>query len=555
MKINALFLKLPFLLKLLPFLILSILFSSEIYAQEFSRADSLRGALNPMRACFDVLHYDISLRIAPDEKHISGSNTILFEAKAPSKKIQLDFFPEMNISSIRLGEKTLRFEREAAAVFIELPEILTKENQYRLHIDFNGKPRIAPNPPWDGGFTWKKDKKGRHWIGLSCEGLGASVWLPHKDHLSDEPDSIRLSCTVPEGLTCISNGTLIQTETHQGESTFVWETKNPINNYNISLNIAHYTHIADTLRMENGDILDLDYYVLDYNTDKAEKHFRQVKPMLTIYEELFGSYPFPEDGFALVETPFWGMEHQGAIAYGNNFINNAFKFDFIIIHESGHEYFGNSISVKDHAEMWIHEAFTTYAEALFLEKRDGLEKAEDYLMTQKQRIGNRSPMLAPLDVNYKDWEDSDIYYKGTWMLHTFRNAIADDKKWFAAIKAFCEHFRHRHADTGEVIAFFSKAVNKDMKPWFYEYLTTTEYPTLEYEWKPHRKGSYRLHYRWISKNSDFNMPVKVTIDNSEVLLSPTGTMQTLKKNFRKIQAIDINPKHFLIHLQGKQSSK
>jgi aminopeptidase N len=486
----------------------------QVSAQEiYTRQDSLRGSLSTLRTCFDVYHYDLNLRVDVAKKTIAGYNTISYKVVQPFDKLQLDLFENLQIDSIiwnkAQGKERLKFEREGKAFFVFFP--ITQNINSSISVYYSGKPIISVNPPWDGGFTYKEDKEGKTWIGVSCEGIGASLWYPNKDHLSDEPDSMRIYCEVPDSLVCVANGNLIsQRKTKDNFIGFEWKVGYPINNYNVTLNIANYAHLQDFYVSEDKDTLRLDYYVLAANAKKAAKHFKQVQPMLACFEKLFGKYPFWKDGYALVETPYWGMEHQGAIAYGNQYKNNKWGFDYIIVHESGHEYFGNSLSVNDHAEMWIHESFTTYVEALFVEHIYGEKTMIAYLLEQQENIRNTTPMLGHLGVNYDKWDGSDIYYKGTWMLHSLRNTVADDKTWFATIKAFAEKFKISQLSTEQVIDFFNEKTGKNLTPIFKQYLTVAAAPKLVYYLERGKKKT-TLYYRWQADEPNFNMPMKIKV--------------------------------------------
>ena len=406
---------------------------------QFTEADTLRGMLRPERTCYDVTFYDLQIKVDIDNRYISGYNEIHFKTISDFSKIQIDLFENMKITKIVFERNNLNFVRIHNAVFIDFPQQNKGvTNSFRVY--YEGYPRTAKRAPWDGGFTWSKDKNGNPWVAVSCEGIGASLWFPNKDHLSDEPDSVRIGVAVPNDLTCVSNGNLENTISEKDYKRFNWLVSYPINNYNITLNIADYAHFSDTYKSEDGENLALDYYVLPENLIKAKKHFEQVKPMLAAYEKFFGKYPFWDDGFALVETPYLGMEHQSAIAYGNQYkrgylggmIPNGINFDYIIIHESGHEYWGNSISCGDHAEMWIHESFCTYSEALYVEYMYNYKEAIRYLNFQRNFVENRKPILGPMNVNFDGWDHSDHYYKGALILNTLRSSINDDKKmvWF-----------------------------------------------------------------------------------------------------------------------------
>ncbi|MCU0470137.1 MAG: M1 family metallopeptidase [Arcicella sp.] len=518
---------------------------------QFTRQDSLRGTLSVLRSCYDVTFYDLNLKVIPTSQSIEGSNTIYYKATTDFKKMQVDLFANMQIINITQNDKPLKFTREGNATFINFTDIQKKNKKYALKIEYRGRPQIARNPPWDGGFSWKKDPNGKDWIVVSCEGTGASLWFPNKDHLSDEPDSVKITCAVPKGLTCVSNGNLrgsrdlkADTPTTDDKSLngvsaqpfvqYEWFVSYPINNYNISLNIADYAHFKDIYTAQDGEKLDLDYYVLKPNLEKAKAHFKQVKPMLACYEKLFGKYPFWRDGYALVETPYWGMEHQSGVAYGNNYRNNEYGFDFIIIHESGHEYFGNSLSCSDHAEMWIHESFTTYMEALYVECTQHYEKSVKYLEKQKSSIRNAEPMIGPLGVNYPQ-PDSDIYYKGTWMLHTLRNIVNDDKLWFETLKELTTKFRISNVSTEQIIQFFDGKTGKNLTPIFNMYLKTKQIPILQYQVSSKSDGQIEVRYRW--KESTPTMPIKAGFGNQKYeIITPTTDWQS--KSFQKVEGHD-----------------
>jgi aminopeptidase N len=520
---------------------------SPIFAQ-FSRQDSLRGTLSAVRSCYDVTFYDLKLKVIPTSQTIEGSNTIYYKATTDFKKMQVDLFANMQIVNVLQNDKSLKFTREGNATFINFTDTQKKNKKYSIKIEYRGRPQIARNPPWDGGFTWKKDPNGKDWIVVSCEGTGASLWFPNKDHLSDEPDSVKITCAVPKGLMCVSNGNLRSTKELKNDSPtndnkslsgvsfqpfveYEWFVSYPINNYNISLNIAEYANFKDVYTAQDGEKLDLDYYVLKPNLEKAKAHFKQVKPMLACYEKLFGKYPFWKDGYALVETPYWGMEHQSAVAYGNNYRNNEYGFDFIIIHESGHEYFGNSLSCNDHAEMWIHESFTTYMEALYVECMQGYEKSIKYLEKQKSSIRNAEPLIGALGVNYPQ-PDSDIYYKGTWMLHTLRNIVNDDKVWFETLKGLATKFKISNVSTDQIVQYFDEKTGKNLTPIFNMYLRTKQIPVLQYQVNIKADNTLELRYRW--KETTPIMPIKAGFSTQKYeLITPNMEWQT--KIFPKIE--------------------
>ncbi len=498
----------------------------------YTRQDTLRGALSPERACYDVKHYDLNLKIHPETKTINGYNEITYQVVNDFQKMQIDLFENLVIDRVLQGNTLLKFTREGSATFISFPQKQEKGKIQSIKIYYQGKPQIARRPPWDGGITWAKDKQGNDWIAVSCEGLGASVWFPNKDHLADEPDSVRLYFEVPKGLMCVANGNLIaQKEVNNLFDSFEWKTSYPINNYNITFVIGKLAHFQDVYESKDKEKLALDYYVLAYNVDKARPHFEQVKKMLACYEERFGKYPFWKDGYALVETPFWGMEHQSAVAYGNNYINNEFGFDFIIVHESGHEYFGNSISVGEHAELWIHEGFTTYSDALFVECLTGsYDKYVTYLNSFKGRIMNLDPIIGIFGVNYRQWRGSDMYFKGAWMLHTMRSLLNNDALWFETIKSFYQTFKYTTINSEQVIDFFCTKTRKDLRPLFNQYLRYAKLPTLKIYTRG--KGSkMELHYKWDTQVKDFQLPMKFKIEGKEdgfTTIYPTQAWQKMK---------------------------
>ena len=501
----------------------------------FTKADSLRGSLSTVRTCYDVLYYDLEIKVIYEQKRIEGSNTIRFRAKESFNTMQVDLVQSMNISRITFRGETVNYKRIEGAVMITLPVFLVANSTDEIAIFYDGQPQEAANPPWDGGWVWKRDPKGKIWIATACESLGASAWWPCKDHLSDEPDSMKISIIIPKGLMAVSNGDLRRSLALPGNLVrYDWHVTYPINNYNVTVNIANYATINETYTNNSGTHK-LDYYVLAQNVEKAKTHFQQVKKMMGCFEHFFGEYPFWRDGYALVETPFWGMEHQSAIAYGNEYKNNPFGFDFIIIHESGHEWFGNSLSMADRSDMWVHEAFTTYSEALYVEYTRNLTKAVAYLRTQRPLIKNSEPIIGPFGVSYEGWKDSDMYFKGTWMLHTLRNVVENDKLWFETIKQFAETYRLKSLTSEEVIRFFNQKLGKDYTWLFNEYLRQAEFPTLEYK-IGRQSNKTQVEYRWVAKENSFILPVELKYGSNKDKWEPTTTWQTKTYN-----TINFNP--------------
>lgn len=500
---------------------------------KFTRQDSLRGSINPARR-YDVYFYNLKVRIDPADSTIEGSNEIYFNAQDKLDSLQIDLFQNLTIDAIIFEKKSLKFKRVGNATFAYLPQPIQTSKKGKVVIKYHGNPTVAKRPPWDGGLVWSQDANGNDWISVACEGIGASIWWPNKDHLSDEPDSMALSFEVPETLFCVSNGHFKGSEkTFDGFERYNWFVSNPINNYDVTFYAGIFTHFSDSLLSKvTGKNLDLNYYVLKYNLTDAQKQFEQVKGMINCYEKYFGPYPFYKDGFKLVEAPYWGMEHQSAVAYGNHYKNNAFGFDFIIIHESAHEWWGNSLSVGDHGEMWIHEAFATYAEALYLECRDGYNQSVAYLQMQKEKIQNNQPILGPTGVNYKGWPDADMYYKGTWMLHTIRNVINNDSLWFDIIYHLATEKSKSIVTTQEIIDFINSRTKYDLQPIFDQYLKYKSPPVLDYILKKENE-KMKITFKWETDVKDFRMPVEIKVH---------GTAMRAEVNSEKWTTLSLNAK-------------
>lgn len=504
--------------------VLLLTLPSILSAQNIMRRDTLQGGLRPERTDFDVQRYDLNITIDPDKRYISGYNDITFKMVESTGKIQLDLFENMKVDSIIHNNKRLQYKRDNDAVFISFPKELKKSNEYTLRFYYSGNPLVAKRAPWDGGFVFSKDDKGKPWIAVAVQGTGASLWYPVKDHQTDEPDrGAGIKVAVPNGLMNVSNGRLKgSTDLKNGYTRWDWEVKNPINNYCITINIADYAHIHET---HNG--LDLDYYVLKANEEKARKHFEEVKPMMDCFQQKFGQYPFYEDGYKLVETPYLGMEHQSAVAYGNKYKKGymgfdatmtgvGMKFDYITIHETGHEWFGNSITSQDIADMWIHEGFTTYSETVFVECRFGYDEAMKYIGGQRRSVSNDKPVIGIFGVNKRG--SGDMYYKGALMLNTLRHVINDDAKWWAMVLKYSETFRKKIIDTETVVSFFNKESGQNLTPVFNQYLRHKNIPVLQL--KMH-KGL--LGYRWVTDESDFAMPVDIIAGGKKIRLEPKTT--------------------------------
>jgi len=496
----------------------------QISAQETTRRDTLQGGLRFERTCFDVQRYNLDIQVLPRTKKIEGNNEIIFKVVDNTSKIQIDLFENMQIDSIVWNTKKLTYKREFDAVFVKFPSELPKGSTQNIKVYYQGNPKVAKNAPWDGGFVFSTDTKKQPWIGVAVQGTGASLWYPVKDTQTDEPDNgASVKVAVPDGLMNVSNGRFLGSEKLANNFTrWDWEVKNPINTYNITLNIGDYVHIHDN---HNG--LDLDYYVLRENEEKARKHFEDdVKPMLDCFQSKFGKYPFWEDGYKLVETPYLGMEHQSAVAYGNKYKKGymgfdmsgtgvGMKFDYITIHETGHEWFGNSITSKDIADMWIHEGFTTYTETVFVECTQGYDAAMKYINGQSKNVRNDKPIIGQFGVNREG--SGDMYYKGSLLLNTLRHVVNNDTKWWAILLKYSETYKKQIIDTPTVIAFFNAETGRNLTPVFNQYLNYKSIPQLEI------KGyKNRFQYRWKTEEPNFEMPVDIMIGDKKVRLNATN---------------------------------
>ncbi len=478
----------------------------------YSKADTLRGSLtSPLRTCYDINYYHLNVRVNPQEKSIRGGNLFRFTATTNFKMLQFDLFANLKIEKVVHHGKLLKFEREFNAVFLTFDEELIKGKQDSFTVYYSGKPTIAKRAPWDGGFVFAKTESGKDWIATACQGVGASIWWPNKDQQADEADSALISISVPNEIMNVSNGRLIaKTDLKKGYTRYDWKVTNPINNYSIAINATNYAHFTDNYKGLKGD-LSLDYYVLPENLNKAKKQFTDVKRMLEAFEHWFGAYPFYNDGYKLVETPHLGMEHQSAIAYGNKYKQGylgqdlsgtgwGLKWDFIIVHESGHEWFGNNITSKDIADMWIHESFTNYSESLFTEYWYGKKAGAEYVVGLRKNILNDQPIIGPYGVNKEG--SSDMYYKGANMLHTIRQIINDDEKWRSILIGLNQKFGKVTCTSEEIVNYFNERSGLNLSPIFHQYLKFKSIPVLEL-----RQDGKKVKCRWLANVIDFNMPL------------------------------------------------
>jgi aminopeptidase N len=492
-----------------------------------TRADILRGEYGRYRANNDLLYYTLDIRVDPAKKWIGGKNTVRFRMLEDDTRIQLDLYDNLNVDRITAGDRELTYERELNAVLIDFPDTLRKGREYSIDFYYSGTPREKGR---FGGIVFGKDPTGKHWITTACEGEGSSIWWPSKDQWHDEPVGMRLSVAIPSDLVDVSNGKFVgKMDLGDGYTRWDWQMQYPINSYNVSLNIGDYVHFADRW----GD-LPLDFYVLPGSLEKAKKQFEQAKPMIDTYAKIFGDYPFEKDGYKLIEVPYSGMEHQTAVTYGNRFANGylekdwtgvdvSLKFDFIIIHESAHEWFGNAVSAADVSDMWIQEGWTTYLEVLYVEKMFGHEDALKYINGYKPKVGNRQPIITQRGIHRTP--SQDMYFKGALFLHTLRSVVNDDERWWKLLRDVYQRFKYQNIMTEDMIRFFNNELKQDLTPLFDQYLRRADLPTLELAFDE-KAGT--LAYRWRADERRFAMPIKVGAPDKWEILRPTTDWQLMK---------------------------
>ncbi len=514
------------------YIVFSLMFVGVImgnYAQDFTKLDTLRGSITPEREWWDLNYYDLNLKVQPEEEFISGFNRIRYKVLKEADVIQIDLQEPLQIDKVTQDGQPLDFTSVGPAHFIQLKKKQIQGTYNELKVSYSGKPRKAARAPWDGGFSWKRDANDKPFVATSCQGLGASVWWPNKDHMYDEVDSMRISVDVPKNLMNVSNGRLIETIEHDTTKSFTWFVSNPINNYGVNVNIGDYVHFGEKFEGEKGS-LDVDYYVLRDNLEKAKEQFKQTSMMLKAFEHWFGPYPFYEDSFKLVEVPYLGMEHQSSVTYGNKYQNGylgrdlsgsgwGLKFDFIIIHEGGHEWFANNITYKDIADMWIHESFTAYSENLYLDYHFGTKASAEYVIGTRKNIRNDRPIIGPYHVNKSG--SGDMYYKGANMLHTLRQLIEDDQLWRQILRGLNAEFYHQTVTTKQIEDYISKNTKKDLSAFFNQYLRTSMIPKLEY-----KQEGKTLSFRYVDVVEDFDMPIRVYVDEAALWLFPNSEWKT-----------------------------
>jgi len=520
-------------------------------AKPVTHADILRGEYGRYRANNDLLFYHLDIRVDPEKKFVSGKNRIRFKMLKNDNRIQLDLYdnlkideivfePGSNVLSPRPGDPTtklsdpivLKYTRDSGAVLVDFPQKLKVGRIYTIDFYYSGTPQTIGR---FGGFTFSKDPAGRPWIFTACEGEGASIWWPNKDQWKDEPESMRISVAIPTNLTDVSNGKFLgKTDLSDGYTRWDWLVQYPINNYDVSLNIGNYIHFDDRL----GD-LSLDFYALPEDLDKAKKQFAQARGMLEAYQHYFGDYPFKKDGYKLIQAPYSGMEHQSAVTYGNHFANGYLerdwtgvgispRFDFIIIHESGHEWFGNSVTAADRSDMWIHEGWTTYLECLYVEYMFGKDDGLKYTNGYQSKVRNLQPIIAPRGVNATPPQDQ--YFKGALFINTLRSIVNDDKRWWALLRDFYQHFKYQTIMTEDVVAYFNQKTGRNLTPIFDQYLRHTAIPVLELIFDD---GHQAVRYRWRADEAGFAMPVRVGTKDHWRIIQPTTEWQKMKTELKK----------------------
>ena len=518
----------------------------------FNRQDTLRGTITKERIWWDLKYYHLDISVDPENRTISGSNEITYKVIDSHNVLQIDLQKPLLLTKAEQNGKNLDIKYDGNAHFIKLIDDQVKGENHKLKVYYEGVPREAPRAPWDGGISWKRDENGNHFIASSCQGLGASVWWPNKDHMYDEPDDgMLISVNVPDGLMNVSNGRLIEVEKFDKTSTFHWKVENPINNYGVNINIGDYVNFSEIFEGENGK-LDMDYYVLSYNLDKAKIHFKDAVKTLQAFEYWFGPYPFYEDSFKLVETPYLGMEHQSSVTYGNKYKQGylgrdlsgtgwGLKFDYIIVHETGHEWFANNITYIDIADMWIHEGFTTYSENLFVDYHFGSEASSEYVIGSRKNIRNNKPIIGPYNVNKSG--SGDMYAKGANLLHTLRQLANDDDLWRNILRGLNKEFFQQTVNTQQIENYISEKMKMNLTPFFNQYLRDTRIPTLLYKYE-----SNNMSFKWDNVVDDFTMPVEIISDGKTQWIYPT-------KNWKKIELTQnkfkVDPNYYILSKEVK----
>jgi len=525
--------------------------------RQFTRQDTLRGSITPERAWWDLTYYHLDIEVKPSDSTIYGSNTVIYRVIEPSEIMQIDLQEPLIILKAEQNGKELAFEREGNVYRIKMKENQEPGKTYSLKISYGGKPHVSRRPPWEGGITFSTDSNGTPFIASSCQGDGASLWWPCKDHMYDEPDSMLISVTVPSHLMDVSNGRLrsVVKNRRAKTTTYNWFVANPINNYGVNINIGDYASFSEVFKGEKGN-LDCNYYVLKENLEKAKVHFKQAPMMLAAFEHWFGPYPFYEDSYKLVETPYLGMEHQSSVTYGNGYQNGyrgrdvsgsgwGDKFDFIIIHESGHEWFANSITYEDAADMWVHESFINYSECLYVEYHYGKEAGAEYVLGSRNTIRNDRPVIGIYDVNFKG--SGDMYYKGGSMLHTIRQLVGDDEKWRELLRGLNRDFYHQVVKGSQIETYMIEKTGLNLKPVFDQYLRDIRIPVFEY----YVKGE-ELTFRWNNCVQGFEMPLEIQLNGEAIKLKPSARWTTIETGVNN-PLVEVDPDYYAasLNMTGK----
>ncbi len=514
----------------------------------FTRADTLRGKLTPLRTCYDVTFYHLDVNVDIEKRSVQGSNLIRFKAMQPFTRMQIDLFANMNIERIEYEGHVLPYNREFDAVFIDFPHKIDPGTNAALKIYYEGVPKVPDrNIPMDGGVLWDTDSLGNLWAQVVCQGSGASLWWPNKDHQSDEPDSMKIWITVPDQYSEISNGRLLRkTPLHDSKMRYEWFVSYPINNYDVTFNIGKYAHYED--RYISGDTLSIDYYVMSYNLARARSAFRQVKPMLRIFEKNFGAYPFRRDGFTLVES-LYPMEHQSGVCIGKIGPERTIDANPLLWHECAHEWWGNAITSKDIADMWIHEAFATYAELLVIEDQFGKEPSLGFLEDQINAVSGKEPVIGVYDVNHIHYDIADMYSKGSLMLHTFRSVLNNDTLWVNLLRDIQKRFRYQTLTSDELVAFINTRTHADYSYLFDQYLHYKDIPVLNVTME--QKGAdLQIKYHWQADVKDFRMPVRVTVGGGNMdFIYPVQNWKTLLLKNMTLEEFDVDTQNFYIGLE------
>lgn len=519
-----------------------------VQAQQFTHQDTLRGSITPERIWWDLNYYHLDIKVDPNDSTIRGKNTIVYTVLEKYQVMQIDLQPPLRIVKVMQNNIPLNIIRDGNAHFIELREMQKIGENHKIVVYYEGKPQVAIRPPWDGGITWNYDNNGNPFIASTCQGIGASIWWPCKDHMYDEVDSMLISVNVPKDLMNVSNGRLRKLEQFDdGTKTYHWFVSNPINNYGVNINIGDYAHFYEDFDGENG-LLDCDYYVLSYNLKKAQTHFNDVRKTLEAFEYWFGPYPFYTDSYKLVEAPYLGMEHQSSVTYGNGYQNGilgkdlsgtgwGLKFDYIIIHETAHEWFANNITYKDMADMWIHESFAQYSECLFVEYYYGKKAGDEYVIGIRKIIKNNKPIIGYYDVN--NMGSGDMYPKGANMLHTLRQLIEDDELWREILRGLNSEFYHQVVTTEQIENYLSQKTEKGLQAFFDQYLRDTRIPVLEYT-----LNKKTLKFRWVDIVEDFDMPIIIKAGDKDIWIFPSEEWTEIKLD-NKTESIEVDPNFYV----------